>query len=89
MLISIDGWDYLMSREPDGRFYVWHHVTPADAGYGTEVKVYLPSDYFRSNTVEEFYDDIAGNQSCRPLSSHKQQEIEKLKAQLAEEGWLD
>lgn len=89
MLICIEHWKYLMFRQADGQFRVWHHVTPADAGYGTEVEVHLPGDYFRNHSVKKFYEYIAGQQHCHPGSCDKQAEIKTLKAQLTEAGWLD
>ena len=91
MLIYIENWDYLLTREADKRFRVWHHITPADACYGTEVDVYLPDDYFQTHSVKRFYEHIAQQQHCRPSSKcfDKHQEMKDLTAQLREAGWID
>ena len=91
MLITIENWDYLLTREPDNRFRVWHHVTPADACYGTEVDVYLSADYFQKHSVKKFHEHIAQQQNCRPHAQafDKRQEIKSLTQQLRGASWLE
>lgn len=91
MLIYIENWNYLLTREADNRFRVWHHITPADACYGTEVDVHLPADYFQNHSVKRFYEHISQQQNCRPRPQvfDKHQEIKDLTAQLRGAGWLD
>ena len=88
MLLMIEGWDYLVDREPDGRFLIWHHVSPADAGYGTEIRYHLPADYLKNHSVKEFYERLAAAQMCRPLSSDKRSEIAALEKKLRAAGWI-
>ena len=89
MLIYIENWDYLLTREPDKQFRIRHHITPADAGYETEIDIYLPADYFQNNSVKRFYEHMAEQQHCRPnpRSFDKREEIKNLTAQLRSAGW--
>ena len=91
MLICIENWRYLLNREADNQLRVRHHVTPADAGYGTEVDVLLPADYFQNHSVKKFYEHIAQQQNCRPRAQvfDKRQEIKDLTAQLLAAGLTD
>jgi len=91
MFIYIEVWDYLLTKEPDGRFLVWHHISPEDGGYGTEVEVYLSADYFQKHSVKKFYEFIACKQNCRPVgqSFDKQQQIKTITEKLRRAGWID
>lgn len=44
---------------------VWHHVTPQDDGYGTEVKFTVDYDYFKLHSVPDFYEMIC-EKHCSP-----------------------
>ena len=54
--IIVERWEYLCWKCENGSFAIWHHITPSDGGYGCEVSLGLPSDYFHTHTVEELYD---------------------------------
>lgn len=86
--ILIDMWDYMMILQDDHQFHVWHHVTPADGGYGREVNLYLPADYFKKHTVKQFYETVAQMQTLHPKNVDKRQEIKDLTAQLRDAGWI-
>lgn len=62
--IRIASWDHYFRKLDDGSFTVWHHNTIADAGYGTEVFVKLPADYFLNHSISEFYDSVAKEHIC-------------------------
>ena len=90
MVIAIELWKYVLTLEADGRFRVRHQITPADAGYGTEVDIHLPADYFDTHSVKKFYEHVAPMQHCRPRKDliDKNAEIAAIKAQLAKVGIL-
>ena len=88
MMILIGAFDYMLIRLGDGRFRVWHHVTPADGGYGREVDFLLPADYFRTHRVEEFYDHVASMQARMATEPSRAENLRALKRQLTDAGWL-
>ncbi|MBQ8202621.1 MAG: hypothetical protein IJZ74_12725 [Clostridia bacterium] len=90
MIITIEGWDYLLCRMEDHCFRVWHHISPTDGCYGTEVDISLPADYFETHSVKALYELIAPMQHCRPSKQHydKHAEIKKLKEQLSKAGLI-
>ena len=80
MLITIEGWEYSLELTSDRKIRVRHVVTPADGGYGRNVDVLLSAEYLRTHTVEEFYDDIASeNTHPAPEYIHREQEIEAIR----------
>ncbi|MBE5775511.1 MAG: hypothetical protein E7337_16565 [Clostridiales bacterium] len=80
MLITIEGWKYLLELTSDRMIRVRHVVTPADGGYGRNVDVLLSAEYLRTHTIEEFYDDIASeNTHPAPEYIHREQEIEAIR----------
>ena len=87
--IGVQNWRYQLDREPDGRFRLRHHVTPSDGGYGMEVDLLLEKDYFRTHSVNEFYDFVSG-QMAKPDPKYmdKKQELRDLKQKLQDQGWL-
>lgn len=90
MVIHIETWIYMLTREKGGRFRLWHHVTPADGGYGTEVDIYLPADYFQTHSVKTFYEFVT-TKHCRPDPKYvdKSAQLKELTKQLQAAGWLD
>lgn len=89
MMICVESWDYMLILQQDQRFRLWHHVTPADGGYGREVDLYLPGDYFKSHTVKQFYEMVAQQQTFHPKNEDKRESIRILTEQLHSAGWLD
>lgn len=91
IMITIESWDYMVIRQPDDGFRVWHQVTPADGGYGTQVDILLPADYFRTHSAKQFYAYIAPMQNFRPRPAclDKQGEIRELTQRLRSMGWVD
>lgn len=89
LFIKVEIWDYRLEKEKDGRFFLWHHVTPADGGYGVETQLYLPADYFKTHTVKEFYEMVCDGH-CRPRPDlfNKAEQIKTIKQQLKDAGWL-
>ena len=86
--IRIDNWDYMLFKNRNGRGYnVWHQVTPADGGYGTQVNVTLPETYFKEHTVEEFFRFIASQQVFNRGGT--EEELRILESQLRNAGWID
>ena len=87
--IRIENWTYRLTREEDGRFRLWHHVNPADGGYGVELDMHLPADYFRTHSVQEFYKFVT-TKHCSPDPRYvdKSAEIKELRKQLRAQGWL-
>ena len=87
--IRIENWSYRLTREEDGRLRRWHHVTPADDGYGAEVDLHLPADYFQTHSVKDFYRFVT-TKHCSPAPQYvdKAAEIKELKKQFREQGWL-
>ena len=80
MLITIEGWKYLVELTSDRKIRVRHVVTPEDGGYGQNVDVLLSAEYLRTHTVDEFYDDIASeNTHPAPEFIHREQEIEAIR----------
>jgi hypothetical protein len=82
MMISIASWDYMLTRNPDGSFRLWHHVTPADGGYGREVDIMLPADYFKKNSARDFYEQIAPLQMIPVSNYSKEADIKALASAL-------
>lgn len=87
--ITIDAFDYMLIRQNDSRFRVWHHITPADGGYGREVDLQLPADYFHTHTAAQFYDHVAALQQPMRTPPSRAECLRALTAQLKEAGWLD
>lgn len=59
MFVSIQDWTYMLTNDGNGRFTLWHHVTPADGGYGTEVKETFKIGHYSKDTVGQLYHYIA------------------------------
>ena len=90
MMIRIETWSYMLTREKDGQFRLWHHVSPADGGYGVEVDMHLPADYFQTHSVKKFYEFVTTKHcSPDPRSVDKRAQIKELTKQLHAAGWLD
>jgi hypothetical protein len=66
----------------DGSFRLWHHVTPADGGYGREVDIMLPADYFKKNSARDFYEQIAPLQMIPVSNYSKEADIKALASAL-------
>ena len=89
--VFVKHWHYLCWKYDDGTIAVWHHVTPIDGCYGSEVELELPSNYFRKHTAEQFYEFIASNSTCcepSPWVFDKEKEIEFMFQQLKNEKWI-
>lgn len=87
--ITVQNWTYILRREKDDRFFLWHHVTPADGGYGVEVEKYLPANYFETHSVKKFYEYVSGLMpKPRPEAVDKHAELKALKQQLCTAGWI-
>ena len=81
--IVIEGWDYLVEEQPNRGIFVWHHVTPRDGGYGQEVNLILPYEYFQTHNVEEFWEEIASkNTHPSPEFFNKPKELRKVREML-------
>jgi len=66
MFVKIEGWDYSITKHGNSGIRIWHHVTPDDGGYGTEVDFTISDDYFMSHTVEDLYREICRRHlSCK------------------------
>ena len=88
-MISVDTWEYLCRKNDCGTFSVWHHVTPADGGYGQEVRLELAPDYFEQHTVEQFYEHIASlNTKSLPGYVDREKQIEDIRRRMREEKWI-
>lgn len=64
VMTDIGGWNYMVTLKYNG-VEIWHHVTPADGGYGADVKMLVPFDDFLTRTVEEICGEVA---SCQVFS---------------------
>ena len=87
--IEIEGWEYLLSPTSDGAINIHHAVTPADGGYGQTVDLDFPAEYFKTHSVDAFYDDVAAeNISPAPEYIHRAWEIEAICRTFQETEWL-
>ena len=78
--IKIELWDYLVEEVPNQGLMVWHHVTPADGGYGQEVDMVLPYKYFQTHSAEEFWKTIAAqNTSPAPEFVDRATEVQRIR----------
>ncbi len=89
IFIKIETWDYMLTNIGTIGFELWHHVTPEDGGYGTEVRLNFPADYFKTHTVEDLYNSPTSmHMRPTPNSFNREKEIETLKNALKSLGWL-
>lgn len=89
MFVTIQSWDYLIQKEGSSGFSIWHHVTPADGGYGTEVRKLFPMDYMERCSVGSLYDQICGlHVSPSPQYYDRERELERLEYALRSIGAL-
>ncbi|MBQ2956407.1 MAG: hypothetical protein IJE08_08090 [Clostridia bacterium] len=86
---KIEDWDYLIEMK-DGKLSVWHHVTRADGGYGTEVKLSFPADYVKKYGVSKLWSAVAPAQNCRPGEGcfDRLAEEKELTEQFRARGWI-
>ena len=90
IFVTVEGWKYELKKSPDNTIRVFNRITPADAGYSQRVDLPLPGDYFRTHSIEEFYDFIAAkNTHPDPSFVDRERETEEIRKTLSEAGWLD
>ncbi|MBE7018870.1 MAG: VWA domain-containing protein [Ruminococcaceae bacterium] len=82
MFVKIEGWDYSITKHGNSGIRIWHHVTPDDGGYGTEVDFTISDDYFMSHTVEDLYREICRRHLSPSMYIDRQSEIACLKLHL-------
>ena len=89
VLIYIEHWNYVVNASDGGKIRVFHHVTPSDGGYGQEVDLAFDAEYFRTHTVEEFYEDVAKkNTSPHPAFVDREAELAAIRREFRDTGWL-
>ena len=87
--VRIQTWDYLITDNGNGYFTVWHHVTPEDGGYGTEVKQKFRVGRFTKENIGLLYSHLAAmHQSPHPSFYNEQAEIEALATHMENLGLL-
>ncbi len=59
MFVKIQSWDYMLTNNGNGTFTIWHHVTPADGGYGTEVRENFKIGQYNKDSVGQLYSYIS------------------------------
>lgn len=88
--VKIEDWDYLLEFDSERRkIRVWHHITPNDWGYGTEVDFSLDYDYFKRNSVSQFYKMVCGKH-ISPVKSvyNEERELQEISSALRNRGIL-
>lgn len=87
--VRIQDWDYLITDNGNGYFTVWHHVTPADGGYGTEVKQKFRIGRFTRDNIGLLYSHISAlHQSPQPSYYNEKEETEALIREMERLGLL-